>query len=255
VREEPIAEPPAWLSSAAEPGRLAEIEVPVRALDASVSVRVWSPPATGPDERLPLLVVHDGPEYDARASLTRYLSAGIAGHWLPPLRAALLSPGPRDRWYSASARYARALSATVLPAITGRVATSSAIGLGASLGGLALLHAHYRRPDTFDGLFLQSGSFFWPPFDASERSFRYYRRIVAFVTQVHAEVAPPRPVPTVLTCGMFEENIDNNRLMAKTLRGQGYPATLHEVGGGHDYPAWRDALDPYLTELLGRVSR
>jgi hypothetical protein len=23
----------------------------------------------------------------------------------------------------------------------------------------------------------------------------------------------------------------------------------------HNYTAWRDAFDPYLTELLGRVSR
>jgi enterochelin esterase-like enzyme len=77
---------------------------------------------------------------DALASLTRYLAAGVAGRWLPRMRAALLSPGPRDRWYSANTHYARALAGAVLPALARRLATSRRIGMGASLGGLAMLH-------------------------------------------------------------------------------------------------------------------
>jgi enterochelin esterase family protein len=255
VLEFPGYTPPGWLNIAAEPGNVTDVDVPVRALDAAVSVRVWSPKDTLHHERLPLLVVHDGPEYDTLASITRYLSAGVAGHWLPRLRAALLSPGPRNRWYSASMRYTRALCATVLPAIAGRVATSWRVGMGTSLGALAMLHAHCRYPDAFDGLFLQSGSFFLPRFDASEQWFPYYRRVVRFVTDVHDGGLSPRPVPAVLTCGVIEENLENNRLMVKTLHGRGYPAALHEVPDMHNYTAWRDAFDPYLTELLGRVSR
>jgi enterochelin esterase-like enzyme len=254
VLEFPGYTPPGWLSVAAGPGNVTDVEVPVKALDAVISVRVWSPADARNDERLPLLVVHDGPEYDTLAGLTRYLSAGVAGHWLPRLRAALLSPGPRNRWYSASMRYTRALCTTVLPAITGRVATSVRVGMGTSLGALAMLHAHCRYPDTFDGLFLQSGSFFLPRFDSSERRFPYYRRIVRFVTDVHDGGLPARPVPAVLTCGLIEENIENNRLMVKTLRGRSYPATLHEVPDMHNYTAWRDAFDPCLTELLRWVS-
>jgi enterochelin esterase-like enzyme len=254
VLEFPGYTPPGWLGIAAESGNVTSVDVPVKALDAAVSVRVWSPKGTQHDERLPLLVVHDGPEYDTLASLTHYLSAGVAGHWLPRLRAALLSPGSRDRWYSANMRYTRALCTTMLPAITGRVATSVRVGMGTSLGALAMLHAHCRYPDAFDALFLQSGSFFWPRFDSHERWFPYYRRVVGFVTNVHDGGLPPRPVPAVLTCGMVEENIENNLLMVKTLRGRGYPATLHEVPDMHNYTAWRDAFDPYLTELLGWVS-
>ena len=46
--------------------------------------------------------------------------------------------------------------------------------------------------------------------------------------------------------------------MTGALRAAGYPATLHEVPDLHNYTAWRDAFDPYLTRLLqevGRVSR
>ena len=260
VLEFPGYTPPGWLSAPVlsqpgAPGHVTDVDVPVAALDAAVSVRLWSPEGAGDDERLPLLVVHDGPEYDSLASLTRYLAAGTAGHWLPRLRAALLSPGQRNLWYSASARYSQALCATVLPAITGQVATGARVGMGTSLGGLAMLHAHCRYPDAFDALFLQSGSFFWPRFDSHEQRFPYYREIVGFVTEVHDGGLLSKPVPAVFTCGTIEENIDNNRLMIKTLHDRGYPATLHEVPDMHNYTAWRDALDPWLTELLGRVSQ
>jgi enterochelin esterase family protein len=254
VLEFPGYTPPGWLGSEAEPGNVTGFDVPAQTLDAAVAVRLWSPAGAPDDELLPLLVAHDGPEYDTLAGLTRYLSAGVAGHWLPRLRAALLSPGPRDRWYSANMRYTRALCTAVLPAITARVATSVRVGMGASLGALALLHAHCRYPDALDALFLQSGSFFLPRFDSHEQRFHYYRRVVRFVAGVHDGGLPSRPVPAVFTCGVIEENIENNRLMATTLNARGYPATLHEVPDMHNYTAWRDAFDPWLTELLGRVS-
>jgi enterochelin esterase family protein len=259
VLEFPGYTPPGWLnapvlSQSGAPGTVIEVDVPARALDAAVPVRIWSPDGAPADERLPLLVANDGPEYDSLASLTRYLAAGVTGHWLPRLRAALLGPGNRNLWYSANPRYSEALCTAVLPAVTGQVATSVRVGMGTSLGALAMLHAHCRYPDAFDALFLQSGSFFWPRFDSSEKRFPYYREIVGFVTEVHDGGLLPRPVPAVFTCGMIEENIENNRLMIKTVRGRGYPAALHEVPDMHNYTAWRDAFDPWLTELLGRVS-
>ena len=50
-----------------------------------------------------------------------------------------------------------------------------------------------------------------------------------------------------------EENIANNRLMLAVLRSAGYPATLHEVPAEHNFTAWRDALHPWLAELLQQV--
>jgi enterochelin esterase-like enzyme len=250
VLEFPGYAPPAWLLAPAPSGTSHAFDVPVRSLDAAISVRTWAPAAAPDDESLPLLVAHDGPEYDALASLTRYLSAGVGGGWLPRLRAALLSPGPRDRWYSANAHYARALRHAVIPAIGARLATSLRVGMGTSLGGLAMLHAHCRYPDAFDGLFLQSGSFFSPRFDAHEERFSRYRRIARFVAEAQSGGLPRRAVPVVLTCGAIEENVENNRLMAAALRARGYPATLRELPDVHNYTAWRDAFDPHLTQLL-----
>ena len=252
---------PGWLTAPGRPGRELAFELPVPALHgtardagASIGIRAWSPHGAADDESLPLLLVHDGPEYDRQASLTRYLSAGVAGRWLPRLRAALLSLGPRDRWYSADPGYARALRLTVLPALASRLAVSARIGMGASLGGLAMLHAHCREPDAFDALFLQSGSFFCPRFDSQERGFRYYRRVTRFVVGVHSGRLPDRRIPVVLTCGTQEENVHNNRLMASALRARDYPAELHEGPGLHNFTAWRDALDPPLTRLLRQLA-
>ena len=245
---------PAWLSAPGAPGVSHEAELPARSLGSAISVRTWAPADAPDDEPLPLLIVHDGPEYDTLASLTRYLAAGLRGGWLPPLRAALLAPGQRDRWYSANPSYARALGSTVIPSVTRRVATTARVGMGASLGALAMLHAHCRYPDAFDSLFLQSGSFFTAKFDSQERRFAQYRRVVAFVASVHAGGLPERSVPVTLTCGTVEENLASNRLMTKTLQEHGYRATLNEIPDAHNYTAWRDAFDPHLTRLLGGLT-
>jgi enterochelin esterase family protein len=255
VVEFPGYAPPGWLVQPAPPGRRLALDVPARSLDAVVHATLWSPTGVPDDAALPLLVAHDGPEYDVLSALTRYLAAGIVAGSLPPLRAALLAPGERDAWYSANAAYARALALAVLPALTRAVPITSKIGMGTSLGALAMLHAHRKHPDTFDALYLQSGSFFHPRYDPHERRFTQYRRVTRFVQGVLSASTAAHPIPVVLTCGSIEENVDNNRLMARALRAQGYAAALHEVRDTHNYTGWRDAFDPHLTELLQRVGR
>ena len=219
----------------------------MRVLGRGVSVRVWSPG----EGKLPLLLVHDGPEYDARAKLTRYAARVIRRGAVAPFRVALLPPGDRDEWYSASANYGRTLCERILPAISERIDVSGPpVGMGASLGALAMLQAQRAWPDTFAGLFLQSGSFFVPCLDRQESGFAGYGRIVRFVRGVLNASSHAATVPVAMTCGANEENVHNNRLMAAALSGQGYAATLAETAGGHDWTNWRGALDPHLTPLL-----
>jgi enterochelin esterase-like enzyme len=246
--------PPRWLSGDAVPGSQEELAVRGRGLGAKVRIVLWGPADADPAEPLPLLAAHDGPEYDRLAALTSFAAVGIRAGELPRHRVALLAPGDRDEWYSASARYAGALVRDILPAIRAAVAVRGApAGMGASLGALAMLHAQRRHPGTFGALFLQSGSFFTPRFDAHEAGFPRYRRIVRFVRATLRDSTDPDPVPVTLTCGSAEENVHNNRLMARALSAQGYPAALHEVPDTHNYTAWRDAFEPSLTGLLARA--
>ena len=231
--------PPAWLDADAVEGETHDLSVRARGLGTEMHVRMWD----GGDG--PLLVAHDGPELDALAALTRYSGAMIAAGELPPHRVALLAPGNRDEWYSASGRYARALASDVLPALN----PVDPVGMGVSLGALAMLHAHVRRP--FAGLFLQSGSFFVPRYDSQESGVARYRRIVRVARELRRDAGIPEPV--VMTCGVAEENLANNRLMARALAAQEFDVELHVVPDMHNFTGWRDALHPHLTGLLQRT--
>jgi enterochelin esterase family protein len=246
--------PPSWLDAPVLPGSATRLPVPSRYLRAEVAVTLWAPADAGPTERLPLLVAHDGPEYDELSSLTTYAAAMIAAGRLPRHRVALLSPGDRDEWYSASVTYAKALALAVLPTIRRRFAVAGpVVGMGASLGALAALHAQRRHPGLFGGLFLQSGSFFSRRLDPQERAFGRYARIARFVGETRRGTLAAEPVPATLTCGELEENLANNRAMAGVLHAQGYRVGLVELPDVHNYVAWRDAFDPHLTGLLAEV--
>jgi enterochelin esterase family protein len=241
---------PDWLDLPPADGGWRDLLLAAPAIDAELVARVWSP--AEPTDRL--LVVHDGPDYDHRAHLGRFAAATIAAGRVPPFHLALLPAGKRFEWYSASPAYAKALTGQILPQLSAALGARRPVAAaGASLGALALLHAQRRAPAAFAGLFLQSGSFFQPRFDAQESGFERYPRIVRFTGRLLRAAGGWSPVPVAMTCGVDEENLANNRSMAGCLRGQGYDVTFAAIAGGHDWDSWRDALDPYLTSLLQRV--
>lgn len=234
------------------PGWLAVDPVPATETesDGPVPATLWSPHGLPARRPAPLLVVHDGPEYARLGDFTRYLGAGIATGALPPLRAALLGPGDRNEWYAANPDYA----ARLVDALAQFPPSTVRIGVGVSLGALALLHAHRARPGTFAGLLLQSGSFFTPELDPQESGFSGFAPVTGFVASITAAADDPAPVPTALTCGTVEENLANNRAMAAQLRRLGYSVAFALVRDAHNYTAWRDALDPHLTRLVGKLA-
>ena len=229
--------------------------VPSPQLAADVTGAVWATRSLDAATPAPLLVVHDGPAYDAEADLLAYLQAHVDGGALPPLRVALLVAPARDLWFSANPAYAGALAEHVVPHLTRVWATTRTVGIGASLGALAWLHAQSSYPEVVDGLFLQSGSYFRPETDPQESGFSQFPAIVQFVSSVRRGGRPARPVPTVLTCGAAEENLANNRRMARVLHRLGYRVRFAVVPGGHDYRSWRAAFDPHLPDLVRAVLR
>jgi enterochelin esterase family protein len=258
VVELPGYEPPAWLDHDAPSGSLDPFEIKSRAVRARVSGLLWASAGTAPDEVLPLLIAHDGPEYAHLSSLTRFLDVCVSEGRLPPMRAVLLAPpGDRDESYSASAAYSRALAHEILPAVTALAPTTHGrrmrVGMGASLGALALLHTHRRFPASFGSLFLQSGSFFRQRFDKQEAGFPRFRRIARFVGQVLAAEDWAHPIPVTMTCGAVEENLANNHATGGALVRQGYDVSFVEHPDAHNYTGWRDTLDPNLVDLLAKA--
>ena len=170
---------------------------------------LWSPPDTDPRRPLPLLVAHDGGEYERLSGLTRLIAHAIATGRIPPCRVALLDPATATR----PTPPRRATPRCSPPASPARPATAHA-GLGASLGALALLHARWLHPGAFGALMLQSGSFFRQRWDRQESGFPRFRRISRFVGQVLNAGPAATPIPITLTCGAPEENLANNRAVA-----------------------------------------
>jgi enterochelin esterase-like enzyme len=205
----------------------------------------------------PLLVVLDGPEYVRRAQLLRILRRLVDAREVPPHRVAIVVPDDRIETYSASTPFARALLAAV-DEVAGR--RHRRAGLGASLGALALLHAHRLEPRAFGGLFLQSGSYFRRRSDPQEVRFSRFSRIDRFVGTVLNDTVlnardGARPVPTTITCALDEENYGNNAAVAQALAAQGYAIDFHASRGGHDWPTWRRALEAHLAPFLRRTWR
>ena len=248
----PEYEPPAWVGAEVTAGRSRRSRFGASVSAATVHGLLWTPPGTGPEAELPLLVVHDGPEYAAHSSLTAYLAWAVETGEAPPHRAALLARSRRNDHYAASARYAAALVEEVLPALG---AHGPVVGAGASLGALALLHAQREPPQTFAGLFLQSGSFFQERPTRGRRGFPRFGPITRFVARVLKGREARSPVPVALTCGTAEENLANNRALRNALARQGYEVELALVRDGHTWVGWRDSLHPLLGRLLARVWR
>jgi enterochelin esterase family protein len=256
VLEFPGYAEPEWVSDEdTAPGALRPLPLESLRLRVTFEALLWSAADTDPARPLPLLVVHDGPEYADYSALLRLLDHLVDFGEIPELRAVLLPPPPdRNDAYSASARYANALAADLLPAIREQAPTSAApVLMGASLGALAALHAHFRNPGLAGGLFLQSGSFFRRRFDSQEAGFSRFARVTRFVGQVHGRSGFVPGVPTKLTCGRAEENHENNVALAEALKRRGWPVRTSWNRDAHNWIAWRDALHPHLADLLLRV--
>jgi len=236
---------PRWLGLEPVEGRLHEV-----AVDAAV----WQPASVASNDRLPMLVAHDGPEMDSYGGLTTYVAALVGAGELPAMRVALLAPGPRDERYAANPAYPSKLGGTAVSRLLRQYPSDrKPVLIGQSLGALAALHAAWNQPDTFGGLCLQSGSFFTQDLDPQESGYSRFGEVTGFVARVHAAEQAPELPPIAMTCGTAEENLANNQAMRETLRRLGADVEWGEARQGHTWTCWRDLLDPHLTRLLQKV--
>lgn len=261
VLELPGYRRPGWLDTGRVTGRFLTLSFASDLLGATVNIGLWASAQLDVEHEAPLLIVHDGPEYERYSALLPFVDRMIRDDRLPPMRVVLVPPVDRNEHYAASPLYARALARELMPVLDWlapqpprrRDGRAWRIGMGASLGALATLHAHRRYPNLFGGLFLQSGSFFQRQTDRQESAFFRFDRIVAFVDEVCGATRATRPVPVGMTCGTIEENLSNNRRVRDALALQGYDVDFAEHRDGHNWIAWRDSFDPHLADLIERA--
>lgn len=243
--------PPAWMHDDVSPGDVRELVHEDAALGA-MPFLLWSPPGLENQVAAPLLVVHDGPEYAKLSALGQYAAAMVGSGQVPPFRMALMQPVARDDWYAANDAYVAAeLAAVDLVAETVAMAGPLVV-MGASLGGLAALVVALCAGPRVGGVFAQSGSFFDAVLDAQESSYPFFDRVAEAVQRIDRK-AVVQPLAVGMTCGRLEENWQNNEAMANRLTGRGHRVHLTPLDDLHNYTAWRDGLDPALTQVLHAV--
>lgn len=259
VVEFPAYRPPGWFG---KPARQAGETTPLRlncpSLGTTMEGELWSSADSRPEQPLPLVLVLDGGDYRKYTAIAQMLDRSVEDGRLPPLRAALLRPVRREDDFAASPAFASCLADEVLPALEELVRVAPGlrmrVGMGVSLGALAMLHAHWCRPETFGGLFLQSTSFLGHA-EVECSSLEHADRVARFTEELVRSHSAPGPVPVTMTCGVVEEILLSNTRVAAALAEQGYPIRLHKLADGHNWIAWRDAFDPHLVELLAGLFR
>lgn len=215
-------------------------------------ISIYRPARFRETRRYPLLIVHDGLDYQRFAALVDVLDNLIHRLEIPPLVAALIQSPNRLDEYAASENHARFLVEEIVPLLEDEFplledARDRAL-LGASFGGVASLHAAWMNPGTFGKLFLQSGSFAFTDIGEHERG-PLFDPVVDFVNRFRAD--PGKPSNRIfLSCGRYESLIRYNRAMLPILQGTGADVRLVESQDGHNWENWRDRLRDGLTWLF-----
>lgn len=227
---------------------LAEFRVTSVAFGGRRHHHLLTPSGLSDREPLPLLLLHDGADYQVHAGIEGVLACGIESGVIPPLRVALLDPRHRNVEYAADPRHATHVMTEVLPRLRSRLGIDGRIVVGgASLGAVASWHAAWSHPGNVTGLLLQSGTFAFGSHPeipiAMAGSLRSF---------LDAAAEDPRVTGIAVgqTCGRFESLIDWNRSVADFLGDRASRHRYEERWTGHDWESWADTFGAALAAAL-----
>lgn len=220
-------------------------EIESKVFDSDRALHVYRPVV--PPEAL--LVVHDGDDYLQFASMAKVLDNLIGAHDIAPVAAVFVDPGDRMAEYRADRRHAEHIVGEVLPFARAETNASRAVAIGASLGGVASLHAAWSHPGVFDALVLQAGSFVTQlgPFGRGP----VFRPVIDFMRRF---AAAPGELPGQIhvSCGRYDGLIGEARMMSERFSALGVDVGYADVPAGHDWHAWRDLLRQALMHVFPR---
>lgn len=246
-------EVPSWAlpDPAAPAGSVEEIAVDSASFGDRRTVGVWLPASFDPARRYPLVVVHDGFDYVEHAALRTVLDNLVHRGELPPLVAALTQSPDRTTEYVDDPRHAAFVADELIPALEARWPLAPdptrRVLMGASLGAVASLSVADRRPRSFGGLVLKSGSFVVDSRKLATRG-ELFRRVHDFVGSLSEGEHLARRA--FVTCGRYEGLASENRQVAAFLRRTGVRTRYVDTRDAHHWQNWRDQLRAGLTWCL-----
>ena len=223
-----------------------------KALGGHRRIGLYRPARFRESRRYPLLVVHDGHEYDRFANLTTVLDNLIHRRDIPGMVVAMTNPRDRMEQYRDSEHHARYVADELVPSLERElplVGGTAGRGLmGASLGAVASLSTAIRYPNVFRRLLLQSGSFAFSDIGTHDRG-PVFDPIADMVNQYRTD---PFPVSekVFVSCGVHESLIYENRSLIPVLESTGMDVRYVEARDGHNWENWRDRLREGLAFLF-----
>lgn len=251
---------PDWTlhDAAVVPGELIELNLPSRALRREAYFSVYLPARLRRDDRLPLLIAHDGGDYLNHAALRTVLDNLMHRRLMADCIVALTHPVDRLKEYGANPAHGRFLTAELVPYLEQRLPLRGEppgrVLAGASFGAIASLSAATRAPGFYGGLLLQSASFLYTVVGREHEGGPVFDPVVRFVNELRAN---PRPAVerAFLSIGAFEPSADRNRAMLSMLQGLAGEVRVVEGLDGHTWTGWRDRLLDGLSWLFPGEAR
>ncbi|MCB9919749.1 MAG: esterase family protein [Planctomycetes bacterium] len=245
---------PDWAleDSEARRGETQDHKIESRVFGGARDLRVYLPARYRPTRRYPLLVMHDGQDYERFASLVTILDNLTHRLEIPQMVVVMTQSPNRLHEYADDPRHADFIADEVVSWADERfslVDSPSARGLGgASFGAVASLSTALRKPGVFENLFLQSGSFAFTDIGDHDRG-PLFDPVVQFVNRYRD--APTRPAQRIfVSCGTYESLIYYNRSMVPILRDTGAELRYVEARDGHNWENWRDRMREGLSWLF-----
>lgn len=217
------------------------------------SEKVYLPNGYDAVRRYPLVVIHDGGDYDEYADLTVSLDNLIDAGDVPPLVAVLIQADDRTVEYAKGRRHARYVVGELLPAVSAAYSISEKVEdrvlLGASLGAVASLATAFRFRGEFGGLILKSGSFVLDPKKLEQRTHPVFGRVARLVGAIRRAPDLARTRAFVST-GELEGLASENKALADLLSETGVDVLFRSSWDGHHWHNWRDQLRDALMWVL-----
>ncbi len=234
------------------PGTLDRLQLNSTALGEKREVQVYLPARFRRSRTYPLLLVHDGLDYLRYADFKAVLDNLIHRQEIPAMIVALTQSPDRLKEYAAYGQHARFLAEELLPRLADKfplVDDPGARGLmGASLGGVASLHAASLYPQHFGQLLLQSGSFAFSDLGHHDKG-PVFDPIVEFINAYRNQPFPLAQ-KIYMSCGIYESLIYENRSLLPVLQAQNMQVQFEEARDAHNWENWRDRLRQGLTWLF-----
>jgi enterochelin esterase family protein len=247
---------PEWSVDRGAPrGSIVTLEIESRVFGNTRHERVYLPHGYDPAHRYPIVVIHDGGDYDDFADLTISLDNLIDTGDIPATIGVLIQADDRMSEYPKGRRHARYLVGDLMPEVTSRYSVSEdprdRVLLGASLGAVASLATAFRFPGVFGGLILKSGSFILDPEKLRHRPHPVFERVARLVEAVR-RAPTPEGIRAFVSTGELEGLAQENRDLAELLRSRGVEVLFQSSWDGHHWHNWRDQLRDALMWVLNR---